>query len=267
MSHAQALIDARYGTQTPAIPEALWNPVLESLLGHRSIRAFQETPLAKGIVPLLVAAAQSAPTTAHIQPWSVLVVEDAELRNKLAELSGGQPHIRQAPLFLVWLLDFARLRRIAQRHGINPEGLSSLGTFEFGLGDALIAAQNTVVAAESLGLGTVYIGAFRRRTEEVWSLLDLPKEVLPVVGLAVGYPDPSKPSAVKPRLPQHLVAHHERYDEALLETDLEAYDQRFQDFLASQGQPRVPWTQQTAERIAAPDTFSEHLKRIGFAIG
>jgi len=266
MSQAQTLIRERYADPSFDAPEGLWNPVLESLLQHRSIRAFSSTPLDPRIVPLLAVAAQSAPTCANLQAWSVLVVEDSQQRVKLAELSGGQDHIRQAPLFLVWLLDFARLRRIAHRHGSSAPTLSSLGGFQFGFGDALLAAQNAVVAAESLGLGTVYIGAIWRRLDEVWALLKLPKEVLPVVGLAVGYPDPQKPGLIKPRLPQRVVVHRERYDAALEEAGLEAYNDRLKGFFEAQGLAHPQWTQQIADRLSVPDGFSEHLRRIGFSI-
>jgi nitroreductase len=266
VSQAQSLIRERYGDPGFETPEGLWNPVLENLLQHRSIRAFRADPLDDRIVPLLAAAAQSAPTCANLQAWSLLVVEDASQRAKLAELSGGQDHIRQAPLFLVWLLDFARLRRIARRHGSSAQTLSSLGGFQFGFSDALLAAQNAVVAAESLGLGTVYIGAIWRRLDEVWSALGLPKEVLPVVGLAVGHPDRDKPSAIKPRLPQSVVVHRERYDEALEDEALDLYNRRLQDFFSAQGLSHPVWTQQIADRLSVPDAFSDHLRHIGFAI-
>ncbi|XXT12496.1 nitroreductase family protein [Sorangium sp. So ce367] len=84
----------RYGSEGPAPRFAQWNEVIEALLGHRSVRRYAPKPLPEGTLELLVAAAQSAPSSSNLQLWSVLSVEDAERRRRLSELAGGQAHIR-----------------------------------------------------------------------------------------------------------------------------------------------------------------------------
>ena len=117
-------------------------------------------------------------------------MRDPERKARLARAGGDQEHIRQAPLFLVWLADLARLERVAGQVGEACAGLDYLEMFEVGVIDAALAAQNAVAAAESLGLGTVYIGAMRNHPEAVAAELALPPRVTAVFGLCVGTPDP-----------------------------------------------------------------------------
>ncbi|MDT8267893.1 nitroreductase family protein, partial [Roseomonas sp. DSM 102946] len=146
-----------------------------------------------------------------MQAWSVVAVTDPDSKRRLAAVAGGQRHVEQCPLFLVFLADLSRHARLAERTGRPLEGLPFLETFLVAALDAGLAAQNAVVAAESLGLGTVYIGALRNDLEAVAAELGLPPGATAVFGLCVGYPAPDG-GAVKPRLPQSAVLHHERYD-------------------------------------------------------
>ena len=141
--------------------------------------------------------------------WKNLAVEEAELKERLSKLAGNQGHIQQCPLFLVWLVDLARLNHVAESRG-SHDGLDYLEMFVTAIVDAGLAAQNAAVAAD-LGLGTVYIGAMRNHPEEVASLLDLPPHVFAVFGMCVGYHNPDS-AAVKPRLPQLAVLHRETYN-------------------------------------------------------
>ncbi|MFM7366911.1 MAG: nitroreductase family protein, partial [Sphaerospermopsis kisseleviana] len=156
--------------------------------------------------------AQSASTSSNLQTWSVVAVEDGNRKEELSKLANNQAHIRQSPLFLVWLADLARLTNIAESRGLPHEGLDYLEMFLMAAIDAALAAQNAVVAAESLGLGTVYIGALRNKPQEVAQILNLPPHVVAVFGLCVGYADPVVKVAIKPRLPQSVVLHREIYN-------------------------------------------------------
>ena len=98
------------------------------------------------------------------------------------------------------------------------------------LGSFALAAQNAAAAAESLGLGMVYIGGMRNHPEEVAALLELPPEVFAVFGMCVGTPDPAHPAEVKPRPPQTVVLHHERYRQDVQDVGIEAYNQAMAHF-------------------------------------
>ena len=107
------LLHARYRERTDWAAPA--NPVLETVLSHRSVRAFLPDRLPEGTLETLVAAAQSASSSSNLQVWSVAAVEDEARKARLAALAGGQKHIIEAPLFLVWLIDFDRLTRLTPK--------------------------------------------------------------------------------------------------------------------------------------------------------
>jgi nitroreductase len=260
---------ARYGMPLPPGPSS---PVLESLLAHRSVRAFLDRPLDPGTLERLVAAASSAPTSSNLQAWSVVAVEEPERRARLSVLAGNQGFVRRAPLFLCWIADLSRLERLGKARGQPLEGLAYLEAFMVALVDAAIAAQNALVAAESLGLGTVYVGALRNRPREVAEELELPPNAFAAFGLAVGWPDPIVPNAVKPRLPQSLVLHRETYalrDEA---AEIARYDERLADFSAAQGMGRADWSGRMLKRVAdaaalhGRDTMKATLRALGFGL-
>jgi len=139
--------------------------------------------------------------------------------------------------------------------------------------DAALAAQNAVVALESLGLGGVYIGALRNKPLEVAAELGLPANVLAVFGLVVGYPDPARPADVKPRLPQQAILFREQYGfgEAGLH-DVEAYNARFREFQREQGLPEQDWSVQAGNRVRNVDSLNgrhvlrDALHRLGFGL-
>jgi nitroreductase len=270
MSQTRTLLASRYGRH-PSLPAIASNEVLDHLLSHRSVRAYTAEPLAQGTLEALVAAAQSAASSSNLQLWSVVVVEDGERRRRLAELAGNQAHIVQAPLFLVWLADHARLRRIAAQRGIAAEGLDYLEMYTMAVVDAALAAQNAVVAAESLGLGTVYIGAMRNQPEQVAAELGLPPGVFAVFGLCVGHP--AALPAIKPRLPQNAVLHRETYALESQDAAVERYDAAMSEFYAEQNMAvSGDWSKHSAVRISSPaklsgrDRLKAALNALGFEL-
>ncbi|MEE3624473.1 NADPH-dependent oxidoreductase [Nitrospirillum sp. BR 11752] len=270
---AADLLARRYGADSPLDAEALgpdqWNEVLTGLLSHKSVRAYRDAPLPEGTLETLVAAAQSAPTSSNLQAWSVVAVTDPARKARFATWAQNQAHIEQAPLFLVWLADLSRLDGLAKATVGDATGLDYLETLIVAITDATMAAQNAVVAAESLGLGTVYIGAIRNETEAVAAELRLPPKVLPLFGLCVGYADPARPAAVKPRLPQSVVLHHERYQATGVETATAAYDAQVRDFYAQQGIDAPAWSQTVSARVRGPAVLSgrHRLRQILIDLG
>ena len=269
---ANAALAARYGEFAPAI-DGVWNETLEGLLQHRSVRAYLPDALAPGTLEALVAAAQSAASSSNQQFWSVVAVEDAERKARLADLAGGQAHIRQAPLFLVWLVDLHRLAALAEERGGRHEALSYLETFLLGAVDTSLAAQNAVVALESLGLGAVYIGGIRNHPNEVAAELGLPPRVFPLVGLAVGRPDPARPASVKPRLPQSAVLFHEQYAWGDAQRDaVDGYNARLRRFQREQGMVEQDWTHLVGNRtrdaaaLHGRDQLRTILNGLGFEL-
>jgi len=260
----------RYGAEHPA--EIFSNPTIAGLLAHRSVRAYLPDPLAPGTLATLIAAAQSAPSSSNLQLWSVVAVEDAAKRARLAELAGGQRHIAQAPVILLFVADLARARLIARDAGAPDEGFDYLESFTVSAIDSALAAQNAVVAAESLGLGTVYIGAMRNQPEAVAELAGLPQGAVVVFGLVVGHPDPAHPAAVKPRLPQSVVLHHETYALDAQREPIARYDETARAFQTTHGQQPVGWRAliitrgRNAAALNGRDRLKAALRALGFAL-
>ncbi|MEU7141891.1 NADPH-dependent oxidoreductase [Nocardia sp. NPDC046473] len=243
------LVQQRYRDPEPTEPTQ-WNPVLQVLHEHRSVRRYLADPVSDDTLRLLISAAQSAPTSSNLQVWSVIAVRDPERKARLAALAGNQAHILQAPVLLVWTADFARLRQLADDQEAPLEGADYLESSYVGFIDAALAAQNAVVAAESLGLGTVYLGALRNHPEDVAAELNLPPQVFAVFGLLVGHPDPTEDARVKPRLPQGAVLHHESYDLAAQREHVTDYETRIAEFYAEQ-QLSHSWTERVLARLAS----------------
>lgn len=146
--------------------------------------------------------------------------------------------------------------------------------------DATLAAQNTAIAAESLGLGIVYIGAVRNQPEAIAEVLQLPPHLFAVFGMCVGYPDPAQPayrraacSIVKPRLPQSAVLHRETYSSGSQKQAVEQYNRIMKDFYQTQGiNVSGDWVEHSLNRVAAPrslmgrDRLRVALGNLGFKL-
>lgn len=242
-------LEQRYATQ-PRPTAILWNDVIAGLLAHRSVRAYLPRAIEERTIETLVAAAQSAPSSSNLNLWSVVAVTDPATKAELAVLANHQRHVEEAPLLLLWVADLARPHALGVREGAATEGLDYLDSFVTAALDAALAAQNAVVAAESLGLGTVYIGALRNRPEDVAAVVGLPPRAVVVFGLVVGWPDPDRPAAIKPRPAQAAILHRDRYRadaEAGAITDYDSVSRLFQQ---GQGLPVTGWKAAVLARFA-----------------
>ncbi len=266
------LLAARYGEQnTPATPAIAWNRVLETLLNHRSIRRFSAQPLPNGVIELLVAAAQSAPSTSNLQAFSIVAVEDMARKARLSKFAANQKHVAEAPLLFMFVADLARLRQIAAANGDPSDGLDYTESFLVAVADAAFAAQNCLIALESIGLGACYIGAMRNHPQAVAEELGLPPGAFVVFGMTIGYPDPNVETGVKPRLPQSIVLHREQYAPPA-PADIAAYDEALRAFRLDQLMSDIAWSKQATGRVSGPESLMgrhvlrEVLQARGFAL-
>jgi len=238
----------RYGA-TGLPPMGPWNEVIATLLDHRSVRGYKPDPVPNGTLETLVAAAQSAATSSNMQWTSVIAVTDPAKKKVLAEIAGNQKHIEECPLYLCWVADMTRNALISTSEKVDFETMPWLETFMVACLDVALAAQNAVVAAESLGLSTVYIGAMRNDPERVAKLLGLPKQSFVVFGLCIGYAAEQAAGEVKPRLPQSIVIHHEIYDPKSTEPERRTYDGELAKFAARHEMQATTWTQRVLNRL------------------
>lgn len=173
------------------------NTVLNQLMNRRSVRAYENKDIDESTVDLIKSAILRAPTAGNMSFYSVIVVKDQEKKKELSVLCDNQPMISTAPLVMIFLADiqkhydYMKLSESDKKIGIEfPH--PGLGDFHLAMQDSIIAAQTAVVAADSLGLGSVYIGDIIENYESVQKLLDLPQFAVPSCMLIMGYPKNSK---------------------------------------------------------------------------
>lgn len=262
----------RYGPE--AVPQAgPWNATLDVLLSHRSVRGYKADPVPAGTLETLMAAAQSAATSSNLQTWSVVTVTDPANRAEFARIANNQKHIVECPLFLVFLADVSRNTRLGQAEGKELASQPYVETFLVAAIDAALAAQNAVVAAESLGLSTVYIGAMRNDIARVAEILGLPPGVVGVFGLCVGYAKDDKTlGEVKPRLAQGAICYRDRYDASRDNDNRAAYDATLGAYSRRHEMAQYTWTERVLGRMATikamngRDTLRAALSRLGFPL-
>lgn len=244
---AESILNLRYGEQTKPT-NLVWNTQIAALLQHRSVRDYLPDALPAGALESMVAAAQSASTSSNLHQWSVVAVTDPILKAQVADLASGKNKdangfIKQAPAVLLWVADLSRNNRITNEAGGDTKVHDYLDAFVMATVDAALASQNAVVAAESMGLGVVYIGAMRNQAKELAALINLPMHSYVVCGLVVGRPanSPDTPETVRPRPPQQVVLHHDRYDSEHSMRALDAYETEFHKFREGIGMGQWTW--------------------------
>jgi len=181
----------------------------EIMMKRRSVRGFEDRPVPPEILDQLLDAANSAPTGGNIQPWSIIVVEEKEARANLADMVGGQPWVANGPVSLVFCLDYYRVKRWASMFDVDFCGERAFCMFLIAYADVMCAAQNAVILAESHRLGSVYIGTIQANMARAREYFGIPRYVLPVMVLTLGYPR-RVPSHI-PKLRTEAVVHRERY--------------------------------------------------------
>lgn len=218
------------------------NKVIETLMNHRSIRSYKSTPVSKEDLDLIIKSSQAAPSSIHGQQVTIISVRDEEKKKKLAELVGNQSYVAEAPIFLVYCADFYRAKIAGEIIGeemvlAETEEGKLVGAVDVGL-----ALGNGIAAAESLGLGIVPIGGIRKEAEAVAELLGLPKYVFPMVGLVVGHP--LDYSHLKPRFPEEVIHHEEKYN-IVLKEKIQEYDIALQKHMieVTDGKYNLNWSQ------------------------
>ncbi|WP_299001645.1 oxygen-insensitive NADPH nitroreductase [uncultured Shewanella sp.] len=215
------------------------NHTIDTILAHRSIRKFTQQAIDESLLTTLLNCAIAASTSSFIQCVSIIRITETDSRKTLTQLAGGQEYVASAAEFFVFCADFNRHKQI------NPD--AQLGFTEqtlIGAIDAALMAQNTLLAAESLGLGGVYIGGIRNNPQAVSDLLAMPSHVIPLFGLCLGYPDQNP--EIKPRLPQSLVVHQERYQDKVDKKILSKYDEHTREYYRhrTQGAKDMSWSEQ-----------------------
>lgn len=163
------------------------NQVIQQLKERKSVRVFTDRQITPEAVAAILEAAVNAPTAGNQQLYTVIHVTDPRLKVQLAESCDHQPFIAKAPLVLVFCADCRKWYSAFRAYGCNPRK-PGVGDLMLAVSDTNIAAQNAVVAAQSLGIGSCYIGDIMENAEQQRQLLSLPPYVFPAAMLVFGYP-------------------------------------------------------------------------------
>lgn len=176
----------------------MMNEIIRSLQDRKSVRIYEDKPVESAVKEILFDAAAQAPTAGCQQLYTILDITDQAVKEQLAVLCDNQPFIAKAPLALVFLADCRRWLdsyRYAGAEARDP----GMGDLMLAVSDAVIAAQNTVVAAQALGLGSCYIGDIMENSEQVRELLHLDPFIFPATMVVYGYPTQAQKDRPKPR--------------------------------------------------------------------
>jgi len=204
--------------------EVLMN-LYDLMMKRRSVRIFKDQEIPDSTIEQLLDVANNAPSGGNIQPLSIILVRSLEGRKKLAELSGGQPWVSQAPLSMIFCLDFYRIKTWAEMCRTDFRGEQALNHFLIAYADLMVAAQNVVILAQHLGLGSVYIGSIQHEIDQTRKFFEIPEYVLPMMVLSMGYPK-SIPQNI-PKLKKEFMVHHERYRKPEEDDIRRAFDEKY----------------------------------------
>ena len=217
---------------------------IQQQLAHRSIRQFTAQPLSQTIINELVDVARQASTSNHLQCVSIIRITDPQKRATLMGYCANQPYVKDAPEFWVFCADFHKHKQICPEVQLDWAEVLLIGSI-----DAGIMAQNVLVAAESLGLGGVYIGSLRNQMAKAGELLNLPVHTLPLFGMCLGYPDQNPP--LKPRLSANMMFFENEY-QTLDQTQLNEYDKTVADYYQNRSQIDMNWSKNVEKVLAQP---------------
>lgn len=195
------------------------NPALDILNNRMSLRKYADKPISEEDLNLILQGAMRAPTAGNMMMYSILVIKNEEKKKRLSETCDNQPFIAKAPVILIFLADMHRMYRYfdecnvkdyCSRRGIefNKPDISKLFP---AAGDAFIAAQNAVVAAEALGVGSCYIGDIVEHYEIHRELLKLPDGVFPLCMLCMGYYPENAERRLNTRFDRKYIVYDEEY--------------------------------------------------------
>lgn len=245
--------------------------MINTLLKHRSIRKFKSTPIPEEELREMLEAASRASTCGNMQLYSLIVTRDKAMREKLLPCHFGQQMVVEAPCVVTVCADVHRFSMWCEQREAEP-AYDNFAWFLTATIDALLAAQNLVVAAEARGLGICYLGTTIYTAGEIVKTLNLPKGVLPVTTIVLGYPD-EKPELTD-RLPQDAVVHFEQYNDYTAAEIDELWAEREESeltkqLLAENGLPNLAriFTERRyvkEDNVAISRSYLELLKERGF---
>ncbi len=183
--------------------------MIKEIFTHRSIRKFSDQPIDRTILISALEAASRASTCGNMQCYSIVVSESEQMIEALSPCHFGQVKAMNAPCVVTICADMHRFSQWCRQRDAEPE-YDNLLWFVNGAIDALLAAQNLILEAESNGLGACILGTTLYTAEKIVDILELPKGVIPITTIVMGYP--AETPHLTDRLPLEAVIHFEKYE-------------------------------------------------------
>ena len=181
------------------------------MLQHRSIRKFTLQDIDEQTLDLILKSACNGSTMGNMQLYSIIVTKDKEKMKTMAPYHFNQPIATNAPVILTFVADVNRFNKYCDYREAETGAYSNLQSYHWAVIDAVIAAQNACVAAESLGLGICWLGTITYNADKFIEAMNLPKLTLPVACIALGYPDENP--ELTDKLPLEAIVHYENYND------------------------------------------------------
>lgn len=258
---------------------ATTNATIETLLNHRSVRQFTDEPVRPEVLETLLEAGRAVSTSNYSQAVSVVRITDPELRTKFCQISNemdeeayqqalaegkklGHAYVETAPEFLVFCMDTHRHNQLvdgAQSDWVEVTLIAAV--------DVALFAQNVMTAAESLGLGGVYIGSMRNDVQRAGELINAPEHVMPLFAMCLGYPtEAAKEVGQKPRLPLSVLMSENQYRSPSAD-ELNDYNNQVKAYYESRGDKSSDWQKHLAKTYGTPlrPDMMDYLNKQGFA--
>jgi len=182
--------------------------MIDTIFQHRSVRKYKSDSIPDKTLEKILEAGARASTTGNMQVYSIIVSKEKEQKEKLWEAHFKQDMVKTAPLHLCFCADFNRFSEWCNLRDAKP-GYDNFLSFMTAAIDALLASQNVILEAEAHGLGACYLGTATYNADKIVEILELPKLVVPVAAIVMGYPD-ENPSLTE-RLPMEAIVHTEKY--------------------------------------------------------
>lgn len=190
---------------------------------HRSIREYEDRAISPELLDEILEAGIRASSSGNMQSYSIIVTKDKELKEKLYTAHMEQSMVVDAPVLVTFCADFNRMRKWLALNDA-PVHFDNFMSLMIGAIDATLASQNCALAAENAGLGICYMGSTLANCDQIGELLNLPENVVPIVGFSLGYP--AENPAPRDRLPIHGIVHYDQYRDYSEEQILEIYKDR-----------------------------------------
>lgn len=219
----QQALAARFGETLAVDPNTAGLETLRRMANRRVHRRYLDKPVDSGLLRLLCAVALSSPSKSDLQQGDIVIVADPAKRKAIFDLIPSMPWMAEAPVFLVFCGDGQRMPRISEMRG-KPFPNDHLDAFFNATVDGAIVLSSFIAAAEAVGLGCCPISVVRNNCDVLRDVLSLPKRVVPIAGLTVGWP--GSPGRLSARLSIDARVHVDRYEDGVLETQLDEYDRR-----------------------------------------